>query len=231
MTKEAFKVYNEVFDQSTIRVLDKFRHEYYEEIEYCISTGKEANVFRARTKTGFVAVKIFRTYTSSFDNMDKYIKGDPRFARVKRRKHDLVYQWCKKEYKNLSRAYNIGILVPKPFVSRKNVIVMEFIGDNGIASPLLKDVKIENPQKLYDNIMNSVKKLYNEGGLVHADLSEFNILIYKNRPVFIDMAQSVLKEHPLALQFLEKDVHNLNNYFKKKCKIIEWTEFKQELII
>jgi RIO kinase 1 len=231
MTKEAYKVYNEVFDRSTIRVLDKFRREYYEEIEYCISTGKEANVFRAKTKKGFVAVKIFRTYTSSFDNMSAYIIGDPRFARVKRRKHDLVYQWCKKEYRNLNKAYNLGVLVPKPFVSRKNVIVMEFIGENGVPASLLKDVGLEEPQWWYDTILKNVKKLY-EGGLVHADLSEFNILVYKNRPVFIDMAQSVLIEHPKALHFLKKDVININNYFKKKkCKIIEWDDFKKELNI
>lgn len=231
MTKEAYKVRNEVFDKSTIRVLDKFRLEYYEEIEHCISTGKEANVFRAKTKTGYAAVKIFRTYTSSFNNMDKYIRGDPRFMHVKRRKHDLVYQWCSKEYKNLSRAHSIGIHVPKPFASRKNVIVMEFIGSNGIAAPLLKNVKLDNPQNWYTIIMNNMKKLYNKSGLVHADLSEFNILVYKKRPVFIDMAQSVLKEHPYAIEFLKKDVENVNNYFRKKCKIIDWEDFKQELNI
>jgi RIO kinase 1 len=224
MTKEAFKVYNEVFDKQTIKVLNKFRGEYYDEIEYCISTGKEANVFRASTKKGFVAVKIFRTYTSSFDNMSKYITGDPRFSHVKRRKHELVFLWCRKEFRNLSKAYSIGLPVPKPYTFRKNVLIMEFIGEDDKPAPLLKDVNLQNPQKWYDNIIKNMKKLYNKG-LVHADLSEFNILVYKNRPVFIDMAQSVLKEHPKAIEFLKKDFNNINQFFKNKCKTISWEDF------
>ncbi|PIU89231.1 serine/threonine protein kinase [archaeon CG06_land_8_20_14_3_00_37_11] len=230
MTREDFKVYNEVFDKSTIRVLDKFRHEYYEAIENCVSTGKEANVFRAVTKKGYVAVKIFRTYTSSFDNMQKYITGDPRFARVKKKKHDLIYQWCRKEFRNLNKAYNLGVHVPKPFAFLKNVIIMEFIGDNGVAAPLLKDVVLEKPEEWYKIIINNMVKLY-KGGLVHADLSEFNILVHKNRPIFIDMAQSVLIEHPKAGEFLRKDFENINNYFRKKCRVIGWDSFRGELNI
>ncbi|MBN1923727.1 MAG: serine protein kinase RIO [Nanoarchaeota archaeon] len=230
MTKEAYKVFNEVFDNRTIRVLDKFRHEYYEEIEHCISTGKEANVFRAKTKNGYVAVKIFRTYTSSFDNMSKYVIGDPRFTNIKKRKHDLVYLWCRKEYRNLSKAYAIGVPVPKPIVSKNNVIIMEFIGVEGNPSPLIKDALITDYQKIYDEVIEYVIKLY-RGGLVHADLSEFNLLYFNKRPVFIDMAQSVLVEHPKALEFLEKDVNNLNNYFKKKCKVVSWDDFNKRLKI
>lgn len=228
MTKEAFKVRNEVFDASTLRVLDKFRHEYFEELEHCISTGKEANVFRAKTKKGYVAVKIFRTYTTSFERMSDYIIGDPRFLRIKKSRHNLVYLWCRKEFKNLSRASILGISVPKPYAVRKNVIVMEFIGEHGNPAPLLKDVNVKNPQKWYDSLMNSIKKMY-EGRLVHADLSEFNVLVFKKRPVIIDMAQSVLIEHPNAINFLKKDVNNINNFFKRKCKIISWNDFKKEL--
>lgn len=228
MTKEIFKIYNEVFDQSTLRVLNKFRHEYYEEIESCISTGKEANVFRAITKKGYAAVKIFRTYTSSFDNMAEYIRGDPRFYKVSRNKHNLVRLWCRKEFRNLTKAYEIGIPVPKPYVARNNVLIMEFIGEREVPALLLKDVELTNPQTWYDTIMEYVKKLY-KGGLVHADLSEFNILVYKNHPVFIDMAQSVLLEHPKSVKFLKKDVENLNNYFKHNCSVKTFDEFMEEL--
>jgi len=161
--------------------------------------------------------------------MNKYIEGDPRFNRVRRKKHSLVYLWCRKEFRNLSKAYNLGINVPKPFTFRKNVIIMEFFGEEGNPSPLIKDTVLKNYQKWYDSIMKSVKKLY-LGGLVHADLSEFNILSFKNRPVIIDMAQSVLKEHPKAMQFLKKDVININNYFKKRCKVICWEEFIKNLL-
>ncbi|VVB76320.1 RIO-type serine/threonine-protein kinase Rio1 [Candidatus Tiddalikarchaeum anstoanum] len=227
MVERDFRVRNEVFDESTIRVLDKFRHEYFEDLEHCISTGKEANIFRATTKDGFVAVKIFRTYTTSFERMAKYIEGDPRFARVKKSRHSLVYLWCRKEFKNLSKAASIGINVPKVYVFRKNVLVMELIGENGCPAPMLKDVTLDNYQEWYDEIIAIMVKLY-KGDLVHADLSEFNILVFKSRPVIIDMAQSVLVEHPEALNFLKKDLYNVNAYFlKKKCKIKSWEEFKK----
>ena len=228
MTKEIFKVFNEVFDGRTLKVLEKMRGENYEELESCVSTGKEANVFRAKTKGGFVAVKIFRMYTSSFDNMSDYIIGDPRFSHVSKKKHEIVYLWAKKEFRNLSKAFEAGVRVPKPLACNKNVLIMEFIGENGMASPLIKDVNIINPQKYYDEIMENVKKLY-LANLIHADLSEFNILDYKHKPVFIDMGQSVLREHPNSMIFLRKDIYNVNRFFARKCKTVSYEEFMNTL--
>ncbi|MDD2678445.1 MAG: serine protein kinase RIO [Candidatus Nanoarchaeia archaeon] len=224
MPKEIFKVYNEVFDARTLKVLEKLRKEYFEELESCISTGKEANVFRASAKKGFVAVKIFRMYTSSFDKMSPYILGDPRFNRVSKKKHEIIYLWAKKEFRNLSKAFESGVRVPKPLAFNQNVLVMEFIGENGLASPLLKDVKLENYAQYYDEIIKGMIKLY-KSNLIHADLSEFNILHFNEKPVFIDMGQSVLKEHPNAMNFLKKDLHNINKFFEKKCKTISFEEF------
>jgi RIO kinase 1 len=200
------------------------RHENYEELESCVSTGKEANVFRATTKNGFVAIKIFRTYTSSFDNMSDYIIGDPRFSHVSKKKHEIVYLWAKKEFRNLSKAFEAGVRVPKPLACINNVLIMEFIGENGLASPLLKDANVQNPQKYYDEIIDGMKKLYN-ANLIHADLSEFNILDYKHKPVFIDMGQSVLREHPHSMMFLKKDLHNINKFFERKCRTISFEDF------
>jgi RIO kinase 1 len=227
MTKEIYKVYNEVFDNRTLKVLEKFRNEYFEEIEYCISTGKEANVFRASTKNGWVAVKIFRTYTSSFDKMTDYIIGDPRFSAIKKKKHEIVNVWCKKEFRNLSKAFEAGVNVPRPIAFKNNVLIMEFIGENGVASKLIKDIAILHPQEYYNQIMENVKKLY-LANLVHADLSEFNVLDFKGKPVIIDMAQSVLREHPNSMVFLQKDIFNLNRFFKMKAKTVSFEEFMKQ---
>ncbi len=224
MTRESFKIYNEVFDMSTLKSLEKLRNTYFKELDYCISTGKEANVFRAKSETGYVVVKIFRTYTTNFERMDKYIRGDPRFAKVKHKRHQLVYQWCGKEYRNLIKSYNLGISVPKPYAYRKNIIVMELIGHKGNPSLLIKDTEIRESQKYYEKIIDYMVKMY-EGGIVHGDLSEFNILDYDNNPVIIDMAQSVLLQHPMAKKLLKKDFHNINKYFKKLgCKTVSFKE-------
>lgn len=235
MTKEEYKVRNEVFDRRTLKVLEKFRNKYFIELGNCISTGKEANVFSARTKSGYVAVKIFRTYTSNFDKMEKYIIGDSRFGKVKKKKHDLIFQWCKKEFRNLNKCYETGLSVPTPYVFKENVIIMEFIGNNNIASPLLKDVNFDKntAEKMYKTVINFMKNLFNKANMVHADLSEFNILYYKKKLVFIDMAQSVLTTHPMAINFLKKDLINVNSFFKKKevKKLLKWNEFKKLITI
>ena len=112
MAKEIHKVYNEVFDNRTLKALEKLRKEYYEELLDRISTEKKPTC-SSQVKNGFVAVKIFRIYTSSFDNMNPYIIGDPRFSRVKK-KHEIVYLWARKEFRNLSKAFEAGVRVPNP---------------------------------------------------------------------------------------------------------------------
>ena len=57
--------------------------------------------------------------------------------------------------------------------------------------------------------------MYNKAGIVHADLSPYNILMYKNKPYIIDVGQGVLLEHPKAYEFLKRDIHNIVHYFRK----------------
>jgi RIO kinase 1 len=57
--------------------------------------------------------------------------------------------------------------------------------------------------------------MYNKGGLVHSDLSAFNILYYRKKPYIIDLGQGVLLEHPRSLEFLKRDINNIVRYFKK----------------
>jgi RIO kinase 1 len=91
---------------------------------------------------------------------------------------------------------------------------MEFIGrDNELAS-MLKDAKPKNPKDFFDKTIKSIKALY-DVGLVHADLSEFNILNFEEEPVFIDLSQATTTGHPQAQEFMERDIHNIVKFFKK----------------
>ena len=148
--------------------------------------------------------------------MQEYLIGDPRFKNIKHSKKDIVLAWARKELRNLSRAYDAGVRVPKPIVVERNILVMEFIGKDEIPAPLLKDVahEIEDPTELLDQIVDYMKALYNKSKLVHADLSEYNIL-YDGTPVFIDMGQSVTRDHPNAETFLLRDVKNVVRFFRK----------------
>jgi RIO kinase 1 len=90
---------------------------------------------------------------------------------------------------------------------------MEFIGENGVSAPLLKESSPRNPEKLYEQLLASMEKLYQKAGLVHADLSEYNIMLWKSKPVVFDFGQAVLVSHPMANRFLRRDLENLFQYF------------------
>ncbi len=215
---DEFKVVEGVIDPPTLKTLYKLLNRgTIRALHGVISTGKEANVYRGENTDGKpVAVKIYRVSTAETDFMLEYIIGDPRFKRVKRRSRSLIPQWATKEYKNLTRYYEAGIRVPKPLDLERNVLVMEFIGDTkrNLPAPLLKNVEIPSPVRTFNEITRMIENGYTKAGLVHADLSEYNIL-WLRRPVFIDVSQSVLIGHDYAEKYLFRDIQNMTTYFTK----------------
>ena len=179
-------------------------------------------IYRAVSPKGEeLAVKIYLTVSAEFKKgMLPYIEGDARFGKVRRDTRSLIYAWALKEFKNLKKAYEVGVRVPKPYVVEKNVLVVEFIGEDGIPAPLLKEYVPKQPEKVYEKILDYVKTLYRKGGLVHGDLSEYNIMVKDEEPVIFDVSQAVLLSHPLADQLLRRDIANLNRFFSKlKVKV------------
>ena len=166
-----------------------------------------------------LAIKIYRITSSTFRAMDAYIMKDPRFINIRHKKRDIVFAWTRKEFQNLKRAKSAGVRVPEPIVAEKNILIMEFMGENEVPYPLLKNTALEKEeaQRIYEIIVEYMKLLYTEANLVHADLSEYNILIDPEdlSPVFIDMGQSVTLEHPNAREFLHRDVLNILRYFSR----------------
>lgn len=215
--KEYFKIYQRVFDSYTLNSLAQLvRSGIFASIDYPISTGKEADVYRATTRDGgYVALKIYRIETTYFKNMWGYIAGDRRFLRVKRDKRSVVSTWCQKEYRNLLDAMAAGVRVPKPIKAFKNILVMEFIGHGGVAAPLLKDIKPENPQYIVDKLAEYVSLLYKKAELAHGDVSEFNVMVLDNEPVLIDIGQGVKKDHPIFRELVQRDVESVGRIAKK----------------
>ncbi len=213
-----FKVVEGVIDPPTLKVLYKLLSRgTVNAIHGVISTGKEANVYRGETSDGeSVAVKVFRVSTAETDFMREYMLTDPRFKRVSKKNRVLVPQWAMKEFKNLKRYYEAGVRVPAPIDVERNVIVMEFIGDKKqrIAAPALKNIKIASPVSTYNNLINMIETGYVKAHLVHADLSEYNIL-WMDGPVIIDVSQAVLKEHANAAKYLYRDIQNMTRFFSR----------------
>jgi RIO kinase 1 len=107
------------------------------------------------------------------------------------------------------------VRVPKPVGVTKNVLVMEFIGEKGTSAPSLKEQPPENPEKVYRLMLTYLSRLYRKADLIHGDLSEYNIMMWKKKPVLFDMSQSVPSSHPLARSLLERDIANLNRFFSR----------------
>src|SRR5512137_2207757 len=108
--------------------------------------------------------------------MSSYITGDRRFSHVKKAKKELIFAWTKKEFSNLVRAREAGIAVPEPLVWDRNVLIMSFLGEGEVPYPHLRNVELADPKETYAQILSIIDSLYKKAELVHADLSEFNIL-------------------------------------------------------
>jgi len=211
------KTLDEVFDTSTLLRLSRLiSNKVIEHFDFPISTGKEAIVFRAVTPNNdFIAIKIYRTSNLTFKHISRYIQGDPRFILNNKSRREIVFEWAKKEYKNLQRLNEIKVRAPKPIKKIDNILIMQYIGNATQPAPLLKDVVLDNPKKTFDTIIRYMKLMYHKAGIVHADLSSYNILMDKDKPYIIDLGQGVLLEHPEAIEFLKRDIYNIVHYFKK----------------
>ncbi|KAG8946845.1 protein kinase rio1 [Tulasnella sp. 424] len=192
------------------------------EVNGCISTGKEANVYHALSpERAHIALKIYKTSILVFKDRDRYVTGEHRFRRgyAKHNPRKMVRLWAEKEMRNLKRLTEANVRCPEPIEVRENVLVMQFLGDSdGWASPRLKDADVPSDllPSLYAELLINVRILYHVCRLVHADLSEYNILFHRSHLYMIDVSQSVEQDHPHALEFLRTDLTNVDAWFKKR---------------
>ncbi len=216
-SREEWKTYNNVFDQHSNRIIFELSSQkYFKELTSQIALGKEANVFIATRHDGTkIIVKIYRLENKNFNNMFYYINADPRFSGIENQKRKIVYSWVQREYRNLLLARE-KVKVPTPLGFKDNILMMEYIGDESPA-PMLKDEFPENADAFFKLVIKGIKGML-DAGLVHGDLSDFNILNYKNKPVFIDMSQSTVLKTQNAKELLERDMKNIFRVFKKHVK-------------
>ncbi|MEM3403804.1 MAG: serine protein kinase RIO [Nitrososphaeria archaeon] len=205
----------QTLDGRTLRILYELtRKKVLYKLEGPIGSGKESKIFLGRDYGGnAVAVKIFLTSTAEFKKRLPYIIGDKRFEGMKRSGYRLILLWAKKEYVNLRTAYDNGVDVPKPIMVLGNVLVMEFIGINGKKAPLLLETKSTKTD--YIKVLRAIRRLYLKANLVHADLSEHNIFKLGSRICLFDFGSAVEVSHPNALEFLIRDIRNINRFFKR----------------
>ena len=225
----------QALDPRTRLVLFKMLNQgIFSEINGCISTGKEANVYHASTAGGHhLAVKasftsphthapssadpsppqVYKTSILVFKDRDRYVSGDWRFRNgyCKHNPRQMVRTWAEKEMRNLARLREAGIFAPEPRMLRAHVLVMDFIGEAGYPAPRLKvravlpafhtrthprahvqdaDVPAPKLRELYTALVQDVRVMFQVCRLVHADLSEYNILYFEGRLAIIDVSQA-----------------------------------------
>jgi RIO kinase 1 len=214
---EDLKLEESVFDEATYAAIYKLVQDgHIVAFGGPISTGKEANVYEALgPEDTDVAVKIYRINSSNFRQMREYLEGDPRFEGIRGDKKSVVLTWTQKEYSNLQRARAAGVRVPEPIAVERNVLVMELIGEEDDHAPTLHDVEVENPQTAFEVVREYMRRLYS-AGLIHGDLSEYNVVVYEGELVLIDVGQAVTVHHPNAEDFLERDCRNVANFFARQ---------------
>ena len=213
----------QVLDPRTRMVLFKMLNRgVFCEINGCISTGKEANVYHAfvdASERDELAIKVYKTAILVFKDRDRYVTGDSRFSRYsKGNPRQMVKMWAEKEMRNLLRIHAAGIPCPKPVQLRLHILVMEFLGKNGVASPRLKDAGLPpaRMRRAYTEVILLLRNMYHRCRLVHADFSEYNLLVHEDEIHVIDVSQSVELDHPRAFDFLREDCKHANDYFRRQ---------------
>ena len=215
---EEYEALEEVFDKPTLMTIYELMNKgWIDEIYGAVKAGKESKLYWGRHPDGTeLAIKIYLTVTAEFrKGMLTYIAGDPRFERFRKNPRSIIYLWARKEYRNLTEAYKAKVRVPKPYTVKNNVLLMEFIGKDGVSAPLLREVRLSNPEQIYEQLLLYIERLYVKAKMVHGDLSEYNVMIWADEPVIFDVSQAVSIEHPNADQFLLRDIERINHYFER----------------
>ncbi|GFZ50640.1 Serine/threonine-protein kinase rio1 [Saitozyma sp. JCM 24511] len=193
-------------------------------VEHCVSTGKETAPNHPVLPDPFptaLAVKIYRTSILHFRSRQDYIVGEHRFRgeySSSRNPRKMVRVWAEKELRNLRRLNQEGIRAPRVVDGKENVLVMEYLGTENCAAPRLKDADVSEARlpRLYAELLVSIRRLYHHCHLVHADLSEYNLLYHLSHLYIIDVSQSVEHDHPHAFEFLRSDLRNVDEFFTKR---------------
>jgi RIO kinase 2 len=175
-----------------------------------LGIGKEADVYDALDPKGErIAVKFHRLGRISF-------RQTARKRGYTTEKADWLYQSrlaAEREFQALKIVFPCGVAVPKPLSQNRHVIVMGMIE----GAELAEWKEIPTPEKVLKEILSNVRKAYLKAGIIHADLSEYNIILKPDMHVLIiDWPQYVTREHPNAQQLLMRDLKNVLQFFERK---------------
>ncbi len=210
------KLLDEFFDHATLLTLSRLITQgQFDALDFPISTGKEGGVFRASSGSAYRAVKVYRIGNAVFRRLPAYALEELKRESSERNYARLVYAWTRREHTILRRLRAVEVPCPETYGYLRNVLVMEFIGTEGLPAPRLQDAVVDHPEALHRALVAAIRRMVVDARLVHGDLSPYNVLYHEGRPVLIDVAQAVSVEHPQARELLRRDSDNFARYLKK----------------
>jgi len=207
-----------------------------------LMSGKEATVYVVRCGDDVMCAKVYkeankRSFRQSVDYTEGRKEKNSRKARAmakgsKYGKQAQEAAWQSAEVDALYRLADAGVTVPKPFNFYEGVLLMELVTDDtGNAAPRLNDLSFteEDARKHHQTLIKEVVRMLC-AGIVHGDLSEFNILLGSDGPVIIDLPQAVdAAGNNHAKDMLERDVNNLATFFGQFAPEILGTQYGKEI--
>ncbi len=203
------------FGLDMIALNNLVRRNVLEAIGDRLGVGKESEIFHALAPGGVrVAVKFMRIGRTSF-RRTRIVRPwgfDPRIDWFKQAKIA-----AEREYKATRELYMVGASVPRPLAYNRHVIVTEYI--NGVE--LFRRPRLSDPKAVLGIILDTIRKAYLDAGIVHGDLSEYNVLvdIEYNRPYIIDWPQFIYRGEPMADELLRRDVEYIVKFFNKHYNV------------
>ncbi len=220
------KLLDEFFDHGTLLAVSRLVNQgLFDLLDHPISSGKEGGVFRASKGSEFRAVKIYRISNTTFRRLPAYALEELRREASVRNFGGLIFAWTRREHTILGRLQDAGVRAPRPFGHWRNVLVMEYIGNAEGAAPRLKDVPIDAPAALYEELVAEFGRMVRDAKLVHGDLSPYNTLYHDGHVVIIDVAQAIATDHPEARRLLERDVTNFARFLGRLGYEVEPADF------
>ena len=218
---DKIKVMDDVLDKTTIMTLSKLINSgVISYVNGVIGSGKESKMYWAVDSDGKdIALKIYLVTAANFKKRQPYLVDDPRFSHIKKGTRNMVELWAQKEFRNLNHCVKSGIPSIKPIHILKNVLIIEFLGKNGVPAKTLVETEVDEND--YKDAISIISQLYKKAKLVHGDFSEYNIFKTENGLVVFDLGSAVDIRHKNAKEFLERDIKNISRFFVKRGLTVE----------
>ena len=195
------------------------------EVVGLIGAGKEADVYLAGYRGAPIAVKVYRLYRTSHRG------GGPIKA-------DAMGGHAAHEFEMTRQAWKGGAHVPAPARRVENMFSMRYLGDEHSPAPRLQDVCLEDPETFLDFVLAGVQRLA-RAGVVHGDLSAFNILVHRADAWFIDFSEALRVDRlggspwmrlSEARDALTRGLESLRGYFRRYRLEFEAEDYRDRII-